>query len=239
MSLELPKPLFPIAGYPIVYHHIEAFAQLDSIREVVLIGFYQPNDAINQLIYSCQKEFKIQIRYLQEFTSLGTAGGIYQFRDQLLAGEPDLLFVMNSDVCCDLPLREMLEFHRQLGSGDRFVMMATEATRQQSMQYGCIIESTETHEARFPDYYVLHYVEKPATFVSTLINCGVYLFTPGIFKFIRIAFLEHQNSLNQDIKGQCKESVHLEKEIFQPLAGSGTLFVFHTNRFWSQIKFAG
>lgn len=65
-------------------------------------------------------------RYLQEFTSLGTAGGIYQFRDQMLSGSPDLLFVMNGDVCCDLPLEEMVKFHKNLGEGDRFLIMATE-----------------------------------------------------------------------------------------------------------------
>lgn len=57
---------------------------------------------------------------------MGTAGGIYQFRDQLLSGSPDLLFVMNGDICCDLPLDEMLEFHSRLGSGDRFLLMGTE-----------------------------------------------------------------------------------------------------------------
>lgn len=24
LSLELPKPLFPIGGFPVIYHHIEA-----------------------------------------------------------------------------------------------------------------------------------------------------------------------------------------------------------------------
>lgn len=28
LSLELPKPLFPIAGYPMIYHHIEAFSRV-------------------------------------------------------------------------------------------------------------------------------------------------------------------------------------------------------------------
>ncbi|KAF7240050.1 hypothetical protein EG68_11164, partial [Paragonimus skrjabini miyazakii] len=86
---------------------------------------------------------------------------------------------------------------------------------------------------------VLHYAEKPTTFVSTTINCGIYLFTPGIFKFIRIAFLEHQNQISHELRTSCKEIIHLEREICQPLAGSGTLFVYHTTRFWSQIKFAG
>ena len=65
-------------------------------------------------------------RYLQEFTSLGTAGGIFQFRDQIGVGGLDLLFVMNADVCCDAPLQEMVEFHEKLGCGDKFVILSTE-----------------------------------------------------------------------------------------------------------------
>ncbi|CAH8670093.1 unnamed protein product [Dicrocoelium dendriticum] len=219
LSLELPKPLFPIAGFPVIYHHIEAFSKLPGLQEIILLGFYQPHESLSQLISSTQREFNVTVRYLQEFTALGTAGGIYQFRDQLLSGSPDLLFVMNGDVCCDLPLEGMLEFHASLGSGDRFVVMATEATRQQSMKFGCIVENPETHE-------IMHYAEKPATFVSTTINCGVYLFTPGIFKFIRIAFLQNQNRMNYDLRPQCIVGAsHLDTRICQAAS--------------CQIKFAG
>ena len=46
----------------------------------------------------------------QEYTSLGTAGGIYHFRDRILAGDPDSFFVMNGDVCAQFPLQEMVDF---------------------------------------------------------------------------------------------------------------------------------
>ena len=36
---------------------------------------------------------------------MGTAGGIYHFRDQIRAGNPDAFFVMNGDVCADFPLK--------------------------------------------------------------------------------------------------------------------------------------
>jgi len=32
---------------------------------------------------------------------------------------------------------------------------------------------------------VLHYVEKPSSYISSTINCGVYLFDQSLFKFIR------------------------------------------------------
>ena len=42
---------------------------------------------------------------------------------------------------------------------------------------------------------VHHYVEKPETFVSTTINCGIYLFTPDIFHYIGEAFRKNHESL--------------------------------------------
>nr|CDS28572.1 remodeling and spacing factor 1 [Hymenolepis microstoma] len=232
LSLEMPKPLFPIAGYPMVYHHIEEFSKVPNMKEIILIGFYQPNETLTRLISDAEKEFGVNVRYLQEFTSLGTAGGIFQFRDQISVGTLDLLFVMNADVCCDAPLQEMVEFHSTLGSGDKFVILSTEATREQSMEFGCLVKNPETNE-------VTHYVEKPDTFVSVYINCGIYLFTPSIFKFIRMAFLKHQNQQQTKIRGICKEAIQLETEIFQPLASSGTLYAYHTERFWSQLKHPG
>ena len=44
---------------------------------------------------------RLTVRYLQEFTSLGSAGGIYHFRDRILA-------VMNGDVCVQFPLQEFV-----------------------------------------------------------------------------------------------------------------------------------
>lgn len=43
---------------------------------------------------------------------------------------------------------------------------------------------------------ILHYVEKPETFVSHLISCGIYLFSPAIFDHISVIFKEK----NEEVK---------------------------------------
>ena len=65
-------------------------------------------------------------RYLQEYSALGTAGGLYHFRDQIMTGGPEMFFVMNADVCGDFPLQGMLDFHRTLPSTAICTMLATE-----------------------------------------------------------------------------------------------------------------
>lgn len=175
LSLDVPKPLFPVAGYPTIYHHIDALSRIDQVKEIFLMGYYQPSEGLNRFIANAQSEFKLPIRYLQEYRSLGTAGGIYHFRDIISSGNPKIL-ILNGDVAGDFPLKEMLEFHNRKNSN--FTILGTEATESQSVNYGCIVEDKETHE-------VLHYVEKPETYVSSLINCGIYLFSCEIFDFIR------------------------------------------------------
>jgi len=64
-------------------------------------------------------------------------------------------------------------------------LMATEATRDQSMLYGCVVENKT-------DNTLEHYVEKPSTFISTLINCGVYIFSLEIFQQMSSVFNKKQ-----------------------------------------------
>jgi mannose-1-phosphate guanylyltransferase len=66
------------------------------------------------------------IRYLQEYAALGTAGGMYHFRDQILTGNPELFFVMNADVCGDFPLQDILDFHLSCDPSSHFTMLGTE-----------------------------------------------------------------------------------------------------------------
>lgn len=59
--------------------------------------------------------------------------------------------------------------------------MGTEATRQQSVHYGCMVQEPATKA-------VTHYVEKPSSYISTLINCGVYVCSLQVFQTMAEAF---------------------------------------------------
>ena len=71
LSLDIPKPLFPIAGFPLVQHHIEACSRVEGLREILLIGFFQPTEQLNRFIREMKEQFNLKIRYLQEYALLG------------------------------------------------------------------------------------------------------------------------------------------------------------------------
>ena len=71
----------------------------------------------------------VDVRYLREYQALGTAGGLYLFRDAILKGDPKTIIVMHADVCCSFPLEEMLRMHTEkeaigtmLGTKVRIIM---------------------------------------------------------------------------------------------------------------------
>jgi mannose-1-phosphate guanylyltransferase len=61
LSLDIPKPLFPVAGLPLIQHHIEACIALKELKEILLIGFY-PAALIQQFVNDLQHRYNVTIR---------------------------------------------------------------------------------------------------------------------------------------------------------------------------------
>jgi len=226
LSLELPKPLFPIGGFPMVEHQIEACSKIPKMKEILLIGFFQQNEALTRFVYEMKEKYGIQIRYLQEYAMLGTAGSIYHFRDIILSGRPEAFFVIFSDVFCNYPLEEMLAARQKWM---KYMIMSVELARDQTFNYGVMGINDQTKE-------VVHYIEKPKTFVSQHINAGVYLLDTEVFDDIGMVFDErYENNATSDNLGR----ISFENDIFTKIAGQGKMFSYVADQFWMSIKSAG
>lgn len=64
LSLDIPKPLFPIGGMPIIEHHIQACESL-NMQEILIIGSYQAGE-MKAFLDEVQGKYRMTIRYLQE-----------------------------------------------------------------------------------------------------------------------------------------------------------------------------
>ena len=221
---------------------------MPGIKEVILVGYYDET-VFRDFIKDSAKEYpQLKIQYLREYQALGTAGGLYHFRDAILKGRPDRFFVLNADVCCSFPLQAMLKLFEDTDA--EAVILGTRVSNDAATNFGCIVSDPQTKR-------VLHYVEKPESHISNLINCGVYLFaTECIFPSIRSAInrrterprlvsypsaenLESSFVAEHDDDGEKNEVLRLEQDILSDLADSNRFFVLETKDFWRQIKTAG
>ncbi|KAK4795051.1 hypothetical protein SAY86_013045 [Trapa natans] len=278
LSLNIPKPLFPLAGQPMVHHPIAACKSIPNLAQIFLIGFYEERE-FALYVSAISNELKVPVRYLKEDKPHGSAGGLYSFRDQIMEDGPvqilifylcelaflsfliyhlerqlcysckknatpeqnSLIFLLNCDVCCSFPLPEMLEAHRRYGGIGTLLVIKVSA--ESASQFGELVADPVTKE-------LLHYTEKPETFVSDLINCGVYVFTPDIFTAIQNVSTQRKDranlrrlssfeSLQPATKSLPVDFVRLDQDILSPLAGKRQFYTYETMDFWEQIKTPG
>ncbi|KAH6781212.1 ADP-glucose pyrophosphorylase family protein [Perilla frutescens var. hirtella] len=240
LSLNIPKPLFPLAGQPMVNHPISACKRIPNLAQIYLIGFYEERE-FALFVSSISNELRVPVRYLKEDKPHGSAGGLYNFRDQIMEESPSHIVLLNCDVCCSFPLPEMLEAHTSYGGMGTILVI--KVSPESANQFGELVADPVTNE-------LLHYTEKPETFVSDRINCGVYIFTPDIFAAIqgvssqrkdraylrRVSSFEALQPANRSLP---TDFVRLDQDILSPLAGKKQFYVYETKDYWEQIKTPG
>ena len=118
----------------------------------------------------------------------------------------NLFFVLNSDVICQYPMSEMIQFH--LSHPGRATILVTEV--EDPSRFGIVVHDEKTLK-------VSQFVEKPKDYIGSFINAGMYIFDLNIIRDIEL------------------KNVSLEKEIFPRLADNGDLFVHRLKGFWKDI----
>ncbi|KAF3796519.1 Mannose-1-phosphate guanyltransferase alpha [Nymphaea thermarum] len=254
LSLNIPKPLFPLAGQPMLYHPISACKKIPNLAQIYLIGFYEERE-LALFVSSVSNELKLPVRYLKEDKPHGSAGGLYYFRDLIMEDDPSHIVLLNCDVCCSFPLSDMLEAHKRYGGMG--TILVSQVSSESANQFGELVADPLTNE-------LLHYTEKPETFVSDLINCGVYIFTPEVFTAIQnvanvrrergwsnlkrklscnvypaLKPFSQQQSKKVVYRALPMDFVRLDQDILSPLAGKKQLYTCKTMDFWEQIKTPG
>ncbi|KAJ2163110.1 hypothetical protein GGF46_000039 [Coemansia sp. RSA 552] len=244
LSMHLPQPLFPVGGQPIIWHQIKALSAVKDLREIILIGFFE-DSVFQPFLAKCQEEFpQITFKYLREYSQLGTAGGFFHFRDQILRGSPKNIFMLYTDICCSFPLNDLLaqhERHGRLGT-----IMVTKVNRNSAHLYGCVVVDHETKLAE-------HYAEKPETYVSDLVSTGVFVFDQEIFRFMGQVLEKRTTEFDQahahdhaygrysqEDAGETTDTnrLRLEQDVLRVMASDKKLSAFLCTGFWRQIKSA-
>jgi dTDP-glucose pyrophosphorylase len=161
LTEEIPKPMLPVGGRPLLEHIVASLRQA-GIRRVNVTTHYKP-EAIKDH-FGDGDGFGVELHYLTEDRPLGTAGAL-----GLMERPQETLLVMNGDILTDVDFRAMLAFHRE---GKAVLTMAVRKY-EIAIPYGVV----ESEGAR-----VQRLVEKPH--VGLFVNAGIYLLEPEAHQYI-------------------------------------------------------
>ena len=161
LTQDLPKPMLPVGGRPLLEHIIEQLQQA-GIRHVNVSTHYKPEKIIEH--FGDGRDFGVDLNYVNEDLPLGTGGAL-----GLMTPPKETQLVINGDILTQVDFGAMLAFHQE-NAGE-----LTVAVRRHEVQvpYGVI----ECDGAR-----VASLKEKPQ--VGFLVNAGVYLLEPSVYQFI-------------------------------------------------------
>jgi mannose-1-phosphate guanylyltransferase len=203
LTLAMPKPLVPFVNKPMIIHQVLALKEV-GVDEVILAVAYQP-DAMKVQMQQWADEIGVKFIYSHEKEPLGTAGPIALAREYLETDD-EPFFVLNSDVTCLFPLKELLEFHKN--HGKEGTIMVTKVTQWE--KYGVVVYDKSSGQ-------IDQFVEKPKQFVGDRINSGIYVLNKSILKRIPLA------------------KTSIETQVFPAMAASGELFCMELEGFWMDI----
>jgi len=158
---ELPKPMLPVGGRPLMELIIEQLRDA-GIQRMYVTTHYLPEKI--KAHFGDGHAFGVEIEYIAEEKPLGTAGGI-----SLIESPEVPLLVVNGDILTKVNFRAMLAYHRECNAA------LTLAVRKQGFDIPFGVVETE-------DGLVRRITEKP-TYVYT-VNAGIYLVSPQAHRMI-------------------------------------------------------
>ena len=221
LTLTVPKPIVEFCNKAMILHQIEALVKA-GVTEVVLAVNYRP-ELMSAKLKKYEEVYGIKITYSQEETPLGTAGPLALAREILEGDKGEPFFVLNSDITCEYPLKELLAFHK--AHGKEGTIMVTKV--EEPSKYGVVVSKPTGEIERF--------VEKPQVFVGNKINAGIYIFNPSILNRIEVISSPSPQTYCPNQQPFQLQPTSIETEIFPEMAKKGELYAMELPGFWMDV----
>lgn len=195
---NIPKPLIPVDGVPILEREIRSLAA-QGFDDIILTVGYLADKIINY--FGDGSKFGVKIDYFVEKIPLGNAGALFRLRDKIGDGP---FFLLNADAAFDVDFKRMLEYHKTKGG------LVTLFTHPNSHPYdsGLIIADKEGHVEQW-----LSKEDARPQWYENRVNAGLHIIDPKVLE---------QSSKSIDLSSK----VDLDRQVLKPLCRTGLMFCY-------------
>lgn len=159
---ELPKPLVPMLGRPMM-EHIILLLKACGFTDICAAVKYRAQDIMD--CFGDGSRLGVKLQYRVEEEPLGTAGGVKNCAD--FYGDEDFL-VISGDAACDFDLAALMRAHKQRSAAATLALYR----HPEPLSYGLAVTDGEDRIRAF--------IEKPVwgRVVTDLVNTGIYILSP-------------------------------------------------------------
>ena len=202
---DIPKPLIPVDGMPILEREIRSLAS-QGFKDLILTVGYLADKIM--AYFGDGSQLGVKIEYFVEETPLGNAGALFHLKEKI---GKEAFFLLNADAAFDVDFKRMFAFHQRHGG------LVTLFTHPNSHPYdsGLIIADKDGKVEKW-----LSKEDERPQWYNNRVNAGLHVIDPKVLE-ISLKNLEI-DSTTAFPKGK----VDLDRQILKPLCGTGKMFCY-------------
>ena len=208
---DLPKPMIPVCGKPVLEWQIENLKASGLTDIVLVIGHL--GDAIKDY-FGDGSRWDVKISYFIETQPLGTAGALFRMPEL----QEDFL-LMSGDVMLDVDFNRFIRFHKEHNA------LASLTVHPNNHPFDSSLIVTETLPARdggmpLHTNRVVKWLNKEdeRLYYRNIVNAGIEMISPRLLDDARA-------------KLACLDKVDLDRDVLKPGIGSGRIFAYETSEY--------
>jgi len=206
VASNIPKPLIPIEGKPVLEREIECLRD-QGFTDITLTVSHMADQIMSY--FKDGSTLGVHIDYYVEKTPLGNAGALFKLYDSLT----DDFLLLNADSIFDVDFNRFVNYHKEKGG------LATLFTHPNNHPYdsGLIISDKNCN--------VLQWLTKEdtrPTWYANRVNAGLHVLKKELLKNYAIdpATIGTEGASGKTIK------VDLDRNLLKPLSGTGKMYCY-------------
>lgn len=211
---DVPKPMIPICGKPILEWQIENLKAC-GLTDITLVVGYLGN--VIQEYFGDGSNFGVSINYFVEDAPLGTAGALFKM--------PELtedFLLMCGDVILDVDFNRFIEFHKKNNA------WASLMAHPNGHPYDSSLLVTEIIPPKVPGgnpvdtHRVVKWMNKEdeRLYYKNRVNAGIEIISPELLKETKKNFVPRHL--------ETPDKIDLDRDVLKPNIKSGRIFAYDT-----------
>lgn len=222
LRADVPKPMIPIAGKPILHWQIENLKACGLTDITLVIGYL---GAAVRSYFGDGSALGVRISYFEETEPLGTAGALFKMPELL---EEDFLLLCG-DVVLDVDFQRFIAFHKAHGAWASLMAHPNGHPYDSSLLVCETLPPQEEGGLPVETGRVVRWMnkEEPRLYYRNRVNAGIEILSPALLQEARRTLVPRHP--------EAPDRIDLDRDVLKPLIGSGRIFAYDTPEYIKDV----
>ena len=211
---DIPKPMIPICGKPILQYQIENLCSFGLTDIILVVGHL--GDVIENY-FGDGSRFGVNLSYFVETEPLGTAGALFKMSE--LSGN---FLLLCGDIIFDIDFSRFITFHKQHAALASLMSHPNSHPYDSSLLVTEILPPNKLGALPSDSHKVIQWLNKEdeRRYYKNRVNAGIQIISPTLLELARDILLAKNNVL--------PDKIDLDRDILKPNIASGRIFAYDT-----------